>query len=57
MLRKSPTSNVWGVFSKDANLSGSYLKVTKVLAFFSDLKVFIVNGSTILFSKHGKIKR
>ena len=39
---------------KVAKLSKSQIKIFFCLKFSS---VFIINGSTILFSKHGKIKR
>ena len=63
MLRKFPASNGWVAVFKKSDFSESSLKVTKLskfqhfssyLKFFS---VIIINGGTILFSKHGKINR
>ena len=61
MLRKSPASIVWAAILQNADFFYSALKVKKLSksSIFSYLKffsVFIVNGSTILFSKHGKIR-
>ena len=59
--KKSPASNVWAVLFKNAYFFWSYLKVTewskcKHFTYLKIFSVFIINGSTILFSKHGKIK-
>ena len=61
MVRQFPASNAWGAVFKNVGLSHSSLKVTKLSRFkhFSYLKsfsVFIINVSTILSSKYGKIK-
>ena len=60
MLRKPIASNVRVAIFKNADFSWSFLKLKKlskfyhffILKFFS---VFIINGSTIVFSKNGKI--
>ena len=62
MFRKSPASNDRAAIFKNADFSRDFLKVSKLSKFqhFSHLKfssVFIISSSTILFSKHRKIKR
>ena len=66
MLRKSPASNAWAAIVKNTDFSKNFkknlgvTKFSKFLHFFSYLKffcVFIINASTILFSKYGKIER
>ena len=46
MLRKFPASNVLAAIFKNAEFF-----------LFEFLFIFIINGITILFSKHGKIER
>ena len=62
MLTKFPASNACAAIFKNTDSSYSSVKVTELSKFnylflFKSLYIFIVNGSTILFSKHGKNKR
>ena len=56
-LKKSPASNAWAAILKNDEISS--LKVIKWFSIFylKFLTVLLINGSSILFTKHGKIKR
>ena len=56
-LKKSPASNAWAAILKNDEISS--IKVIKWFSIFylKFLTVLLINGSSILFTKHGKIKR
>ena len=58
-LKNPQASNAWAAIFKNADFSQASLKHWAYFSIFylKFLSVFIINASTILFSKHGKIKR